>query len=268
MHFCYTSPMDQVEQLLEGHISIEAALEARARPIHKILIQEEQAQSSRIKRQQRNRALAQIQQMAAAQNIPVHRAAGSEIDALANGQSHGGMIALVGPRHFVSMSELLQNRACPFIVMLDGIEDPFNFGQSVRALYAAGATGLVVRPRNWMAAAGVVARASAGATERIATAVAEDADEAADFFRQHGLQVACTGQERAVSLYDADLTHPLFLVLGGEKRGITRSFMRKADLILEIPYGRTYRYSLGAAAATAIIAFETMRQRKEIVNEN
>lgn len=255
--------METDVQLLEGHISIEAALEARSRPIYKIVIQQDKAQSSRVKRQQRQRHLAHIEQMAASQGVPLHFAPAAEIDAQANGQSHGGMIAVVGPRHFVSMDDLLHNRDCPFIVMLDGIEDPFNFGQAVRTLYAAGASGLVVRPRNWMTAAGVVARSSAGASERMATAVAEDAETAADFFHQQGLQIACTGQEGATSLYATDLTQPLFLLLGGEKRGITRSFLRKADLIIEIPYGRDVRYALGAAAAAAIIGFEAMRQRIE-----
>ena len=142
------------------------------------------------------------------------------------------------------------------------MEDPFNFGASVRALYAAGADGLVLRPRNWLSAAGTVARASAGASELIPTALAETAAEAAAFFRARGLQVACATDERgSVSLYDADLTVPLFLLLGGEKRGITRSFLDQADLKLRIPYGRAMPHSLGTASATAVIAFEIMRQR-------
>jgi len=146
--------------------------------------------------------------------------------------------------------------------MIDGVEDPFNFGASVRALYAAGADGLVLRPRNWLSAAGTVARASAGASELISTALAETAAEAAAFFRAQGLLVACATEERgSVSLYEADLTAPLFLLLGGEKRGITRSFLDQADLKLRIPYGRPMPHSLGTASATAVIAFEIMRQR-------
>jgi tRNA G18 (ribose-2'-O)-methylase SpoU len=154
-----------------------------------------------------------------------------------------------------------QRLRAPFIVMLDGVEDPYNFGQAVRAFYAAGADGLVVRPRNWMSAAGVVARASAGASERIRTAVAETAQEAADFFRARGLTIAVADKERAVSLYNADLTVPLFLLIGGEKRGVTRSFADAADLRLRIPYGRAFAPSLGTTPAAAAIAFEIMRQR-------
>jgi 23S rRNA (guanosine2251-2'-O)-methyltransferase len=65
-----------------------------------------------------------------------------------------------------------------------------------------------------------------------------------------------------VSIYDADLTVPLFLVVGGEKRGITRSFVQQADLVLKIPYQQRFRYSLSAATAVAVLSFEIMRQRQ------
>ncbi len=146
--------------------------------------------------------------------------------------------------------------------MLDGIEDPFNFGYAVRVLYAAGADGLVVRPRNWTSAAGVVARASAGASELIPIAVAETALDAATALRTQGLTIACTVHKQSISIYNANLTIPLFLVIGGEKRGITRSFLDKADLLLHIPYGRAFAQSLGAASAAAILGFEIMRQRR------
>jgi 23S rRNA (guanosine2251-2'-O)-methyltransferase len=96
------------------------------------------------------------------------------IDARTGGQSHGGVVAEVGPRRFLPLADLLPSTNVPFIVMLDGIEDPFNFGQAIRALYAAGADGLVVRPRNWLSAAGIVARASAGTAELMPTGRGRD----------------------------------------------------------------------------------------------
>jgi 23S rRNA (guanosine2251-2'-O)-methyltransferase len=146
--------------------------------------------------------------------------------------------------------------------MLDGVEDPFNFGYAVRALYAAGVDGLIVRPRNWMSAAGTVARASAGASEWIPMAVAETAEEAAIFFRKQGLAVACTAKENAIPIDKVSLEGPLFLLIGGEKRGITRSFLEQADLTLQIPYGRLFEQSLGTTSAAAILGYEIMRQRR------
>lgn len=246
--------MQEAEAIwLEGVISIEAALEAQSRDIHAIFYR----QSGRKKRNWQWQAL---QKRAEAAGIEVQAVDAVFIGERVSGQSHGGVIAQVGARRFVSLADLVAGQERPFIVMLDGVEDPFNFGQSLRALYAAGATGVVVRPRNWTTAAGVVARASAGASERLPMAVAETAEAAADFFSEQGLQVACTSQETAVSIYETDLTQPMFLLLGGEKRGITRSFLRKADVRLKIPYERPFAQSLGTTSSTAVIAFERLRQ--------
>ncbi len=195
--------------------------------------------------------------------IPLHTVDDQFIAERTNGNSHGGVIAAVGARRTVPLDDLVANNPTPFIAMLDGIEDPFNFGQALRALYAAGVDGIVVRPRNWTSAASVVARASAGASERVALAVADSAEMAADTLQSHGLVVACMAKEESVPLMDADLTQPMFVLIGGERRGITRSFLSRADLRLEIPYGRSdFRQSLGAAASAAILGFELLRQRR------
>lgn len=240
---------------LEGIISVTAALQAGNRPVEHIYLY-------RAPKRRHERALARLVQAAQAAQVPVSEVDEPFITARAGGSSHGGVLAAVGPRRLVPLADLAPGKPRPFLVMLDGIEDPFNFGQAVRTLYAAGVDGLVLRPRNWLSAAGIVTRASAGATELMPTAVAETAEAAASFFRERGLAIACTSHRQALSLYEADLTGPLFLLLGGEKRGITRSFWQQADLRLAIPYGReTFSQSLGAAAAAAILGFEVMRQR-------
>ena len=242
---------DEIAQL-EGFISVQAALQGGYRTIHGIQLRTG-------KEDGQTRAL---EQAARKRGIPLSRISAEAIEQLAGGKTHGGVLAQVGPYQFAELSSLAAGKETPFVAMIDGVEDPFNFGSSVRALYAAGADGLVVRPRNWLSAAGIVARASAGTSELIPTAIAETASEAADFFRAAGLSIACaTDEPGSVSVYDADLTRPLFLLIGGEKRGITRSFLDQADLKLRIPYGRPLPHSLGTASAAAILAFEIMRQR-------
>lgn len=240
------------EIILEGHVSIEAAIKAKNREVYEIFI----------KKNKGYRDTAKLEKLAKMNNIPVKRVSTDFINSKAQGQTHGGIIATVGMRKLVSLDDLIKGKKNPFIVMLDGIEDPFNFGFAVRSLYAAGADGLVVRNRNWMSAAGVVTKSSAGATELIPTAAVETAEEAAEFFKSKGLNIACTANKDAVDIYDADLTSAIFLLIGGEKRGITRSFLSRADLLLRIPYGRNYNASLTASSSSAIIAFEAMRQRR------
>lgn len=245
-------PVDGERALLEGAVSVEAALWARSRPCYAVWLRRDRHEADD----------ARIEKLARQDGVPVYRVHAAEIDEVAQGKTHGGVLAEFGPRYFVGFDDVLAGQGAPFVVMLDGVEDPYNFGQAVRALYAAGATGLVVRPRNWMSAAAVVARASAGASERIPTAVAETAQDAADAFRARGLRIAVTDVTRAVDIYDADLTVPLFLLVGGEKRGVTRTFADAADVRLRIPYGREFRLSLGTAGAAAVLAFEVMRQRR------
>ena len=236
--------------LLEGHISIAAALEAGTRPVYELFAIRETS----------NRNIQRVMQQAEARGVPVQYVSAEEIAARAGGSSHGGLLALAGARTFVDPTELAKFDN-PFIVMLDGVEDPFNFGQAVRALYAAGASGLVVPPRNWFSSAAIVARASAGASERIATTIVDSALEAAEIYRESGIVVACTAQQAAVPLHECDLTLPIFLLIGGERRGVTRSFREQADLLVNIPYGRSFRQSLGTAASAAVIGFEVLRQR-------
>ncbi len=246
------SDMDSEQPvILEGIVSVQAALQASSRPIHTILIQQGK----------HSRAISSLERAAAAQGIVVQRVDESVIAGYVTGHSHGGVMALAGERRFVGLADLIADVPCPFVALLDGIEDPFNLGASVRALYAAGAHGLVTRPRSWTSAAGVVARSSGGASERIPTAVAETVQDAALFFKSQGLAIACAAKNNSVSIYQADLTIPLFLVIGGEKRGITRAFEDQADLRLQIPYGRPFTPSLGTTSAVAVLAFEVMHQR-------
>lgn len=241
-------------QILEGYLSILAALEAGFRDVHQILIDESK---------RRDRRLRGLRRQAQAAGVPVIFAARAAIENCASGSTHGGLIARVSERRFCQLDDLLPTDGAAFIVMLDGIEDPFNFAGAMRALYAAGVDGAVLRPRNWSSASALVGRASAGAIERLPLAIADSATEAAEFYRGRGLAIACAAKtESSRSLYEADLARPLFLLIGGEKRGVTRSFLRAADLSLRVPYGRDFGHSLGAVGAASVIAFEVMRQRR------
>lgn len=248
--------MDEETIWLEGSISVEAALVGGCRSVLAVYVQNGNGRRW-------ERRLARLQQLARRAHVPLELVDEAFIAGRVTGNTHGGVVALAGPRQFVSLAALVAGVERPFVVMLDGIEDPYNFGQALRSLYAAGVAGVVVRPRNWFTAAGIVARASAGVSEQMPIAIAETAEHAAVIYRQMGLRIAATSHQNAVSLYEAKLTEPLFLLLGGEKRGITRSFLAQADLILQIPYQQpNFQQSLGVVASAAILAFEVMRQRK------
>lgn len=187
----------------------------------------------------------------------------SEIDALANGTSHGGIIALCGDR-------IIQNLSAEHIVpngvyyMFEGIEDPYNFGNSIRSVYAAGADGIIVGKRNWMGVAGVVAKSSAGTSEMIDMYVADTSEDAVSLFKSLGYTVICAGIRDSIDLFEADLKKPLFVIIGGEKRGISRTVLDMADKIVRIDYQKEFRGSLSTSASAAIFAFEINRKSRNL----
>ncbi len=183
-----------------------------------------------------------------------------EINDMAVGNTHGGVVAACSDRPLPKLTiDVVQERG--FYVMLEGIEDPYNFGYALRSLYAAGVSGIALPERNWMSAAGVVCRASAGTSELLPMYTA-NGTEAASCFKEKGYKVVCADLRDSVSLYDADLALPVFLVVGGEKRGISASLLEAADLRVRIDYARDFGASLSAASAATVVGYEIFRQNQ------
>ncbi len=246
------------DTLLTGAIAVEAALYADAREVHGVYVDADLD----------HRKVEPVRRAAKAKRVELVRQSRAELDARVGHEKHGGVVAEVGPRQFVTLEDLLKYSGGErvFVAMLDGVEDPYNFGQAVRSLYAAGCHGVVVRPRNWAMADGeapaIIARASAGTTELMPLAVAESPEAAADWFRQrHVPVVAAADHADAVPHTAADLAGPLLLVIGGEKRGIKKSLLAQADQVVAVPYARPFDHALGTVAAVSVLAFEVQRQR-------
>jgi 23S rRNA (guanosine2251-2'-O)-methyltransferase len=181
-----------------------------------------------------------------------------ELDSIASGNTHGGIAALCTERMFSEISaEKIPQKG--FFALLEGIEDPYNFGYTVRSLYAAGADGIILGERNWMSAASTVIKASAGTTELIDIYTGDTA-ESVRKFKEAGYRVVCAGIRDSVSLYEADLKKPLLLIIGGVKRGISRTLIDLSNEIVRIDYGRKFMGSLTTASSAAVIAFEIMRR--------
>ncbi len=182
-----------------------------------------------------------------------------EIDALTVGNTHGGLAALCGERTIPMLTaDRLPEKG--FFVMVEGIEDPYNFGYALRSLYAAGVDGVFLGERNWMTAAGVVCRASAGASE--AMPLYRAGEELVPMMRARGYKIVCADLRDSLPIYEADLRRPIFLVVGGEKRGISRGLLEQADIRVRIEYAREFDASLSAASAATLVGYEVYRQNR------
>ena len=244
--------------IFEGMTSLSAVIESALagkndRRIIVVLFDRSKAQS-------KAKEIAYLRRMAEKLDFTVTEADAEEIDELATGNSHGGIIARCTERTIPPLTaESLPEAG--FVVMIEGIEDPYNFGYALRSIYAAGADAVILTPRNWMSAAGVVCRSSAGASELLPLFVSEP-NEAVHMAKSAEYKVVCAGIRDSVSAFDADLTRPIFLIVGGEKRGISRTVLDLADEVVRLDYGRPFRGSLSAASAASILAYEVLRQNR------
>lgn len=183
----------------------------------------------------------------------------SEIDDLASGNSHGGVIMVAEKRIYPEAVEDPKENG--FYVILEGIEDPYNLGYSIRSVYAAGADGVILPKRNAMVSAGTVCRSSAGASEMIEIICGDEA-EAVRALKSLGYRLVCADMDAPAPAHLSDLKKPIILAVGGERRGFSKALTELSDLTVRLDYGRDFPMALSAASASAILAFEVTKQNQ------
>ncbi len=243
--------------LFEGMTAISALLDPAVAAFNDRRVLSVFVDKTRVEKKARE--IAFLRHKAAELGFSVIEVKPEDLDALTSGKTHGGIVATCSDRTLPALTESAAIKPDGFYVLLEGIEDPYNFGYTLRSLYAAGADGVILPPRNWMGVAGLVARSSAGTSEKLPLFVAEPA-EVIPFFHGLGYRAACAEIRDSVELWEAELARPLLLVIGGEKRGISRAVLDECDLRVRIGYGTDFRGSLSSAASAAVLAFEVLRQ--------
>ena len=238
--------------VFEGYLAVKALLKGKRRIIRKIMIRQGM----------QKKKFQYIIDYAREQNVRVSVVSEETLQVHTQSNSHGGIIAIAGERESVlwdDYSKTLSSNS--WVAMLDGIEDPYNYAHSLRCLYAAGCACSITRPRTWEHAEHIIARSSGGAGELLDSAESAKIQDAVAIARARGMKIVCASGDASESLYDVDLTGDLFWLIGGERRGITRSIIDSADMAVHIPYARTWNVALPTSSAVSIIAFETARQR-------
>lgn len=238
--------------LLEGKISVKAAIASKYRIVKEIIID--------IKKKDRDTSY--ILYKAKENNIVITRKKREEIDAMCDGNTHGGIVAYVEERSFSNLEEVIQPNG--FLAFIEGVEDPFNFGYIVRSLYAAGCDAILLSPRNWTSAATILARSSAGASELMKMVVCEDMEQTLQTLKANNYKIVCANRnDKAIEMYDYNFNQSVCICIGGEKRGLSKIVENNSDQDVYIPYNNDFKNALSAASASTILAFEILRQRKQ-----
>ncbi len=248
--------------IFEGMTSIRAILNAENSENNNRKIKEILYNSAKISKI--SKEIRYLKAISCEREFVVREVDSAYLDSICIGNSHGGIVAVCTER---AIPCLTPDKIEPngFYAMIEGIEDPYNFGYSLRSLYACGCNGIILPPRNWMSAAGVVCRSSAGASE-LFKIYESDSIDCANIFKEKGYSIVCADERTENILGECELKRPILLIVGGEKRGISRALLEKADKLVKISYGREFKASLSAASATTMFAYEIMRQNKKIQN--
>lgn len=208
--------------------------------------------------------LAQIRQLAGRKGINVQDIPKCDLNKLAVTGADQGVVALGEPIPCVEVGDLLnvayEAGQDPFILALDQLQDPQNFGSIIRTAEAAGVHGIIIPKNRAVSVTPTVEKVSAGAIEYVAVAQANIA-AALDNLKTRGCWVVGTDADAPEDCFQSSLTGPVVLVIGSEGQGLRRLVKEKCDIMVKIPMmGRVN--SLNAANAASILMYEVLRQRR------
>ncbi len=214
-----------------------------------------------IQRDKRQKRIAEIIHLARAGRIPVLFVPRQKLDRLE--RNHQGAVALVSPKEFCSLEIILSSAKIPFLVLLDGVEDPQNLGAIVRSAEGAGADGIILGERRSVGLSETVSSVSAGALEHVRVARVKNLARTMDELKDRGLWLVGAEGGGKECWFEFDYKLPVGIVFGSEGKGLRPLIKKKCDKILAIPLlGKIT--SLNVSAAAAIFLYEVVRQRKNL----
>lgn len=185
------------------------------------------------------------------------------LDAMSETKAHQGVIARTAAYSYAEVEDILarakEKNEPPFIVVLDEIEDPHNFGSIIRTANQAGAHGIIIPKHRSVGITATVAKASAGAVNYVPVAKVANLSQTIEDLKKEGIWFVCADMD-GTSMYQTDLKGPIGLVIGNEGKGVGRLVKKNCDLTVSIPMKGDID-SLNASVAFAVLAYEIVRQR-------
>ncbi|MDD7267573.1 MAG: 23S rRNA (guanosine(2251)-2'-O)-methyltransferase RlmB [Lachnospiraceae bacterium] len=195
--------------------------------------------------------------------VPVTFVNRQRLDQLSATGKHQGVIAYAAAYAYREIEDILtlarERGEQPFVVLLDGIEDPHNLGAIIRSANMAGAHGVIIPKRRAVGLTATVAKASAGALAYTPVVRVTNLVAAIEELKKEGLWFVSASME-GKPMYEVDMTGPIGLVVGNEGSGVSRLVEEACDLYARIPTVGNID-SLNASVAAGILAFEIVRQR-------
>ncbi|WP_435791333.1 23S rRNA (guanosine(2251)-2'-O)-methyltransferase RlmB [Clostridium sp.] len=187
-----------------------------------------------------------------------------KLDEMSQTASHQGVIAIVTPYKYFELNDIFKEAEekgeKPFIIILDEIQDPHNFGSIIRTAEVCGAHGIIIPKRKNVGATPTVYKTSAGAIEHMKIVKVTNINTTIEEIKERGLWVYGADMDGENYIFDTDLTGSVAVVIGSEGRGISKLTKEKCDVLVKIPMVGKIT-SLNASVASGIIMYEIMKQK-------
>lgn len=239
------------DQYIGGFHAVMAALEDGATKPYEILLADTR-QDDRARR---------LLALAREHSVPVRTVSRSDLDIKAPELRHQGVLALIPAREFTG-EDALDAPASPdrLFLALDGVQDPHNLGACLRTAEAVGATALIIPKDRAASLTAVALKAAAGSAERVPVIAVTNLSRTLEKLKERGYWLTGLAGEATETLYEADLTGPLVLVMGAEGAGMRRLTRETCDRLVKIPMLGKIE-SLNVSVAAAVCLYEAFRQR-------
>ena len=242
------------ENVIEGKNAVIEAIRA-GRPLDKVFLA----------RGSNDKALAFIASSAKSAGVAVTECDRRKLDAMSATHAHQGVIAVAAAREYCTLEDILDHAAelsqDPFVVVLDGVEDPRNLGAIIRCAECAGAHGVVLPKHRSAGLTAAADKTSAGAAEHMLVARVPNLAAALQTMKNRGLWIYGAEAGGGSPLWKTDMKGPICLVIGSEGAGMSRLVREACDFVMDIPLMGQVN-SLNASAAAAVLLYEIVRQRQ------
>lgn len=193
----------------------------------------------------------------------VHFVSKERLDQMSQTKHHQGVIAVCAAYAYAQVEDILklarEKGEDPFIILLDGIEDPHNLGAILRTANLAGAHGIIIPKNRAVGLTPTVAKVSAGAINYTPVARVTNMAAAIESLKKEGLWFACADMDGEL-MYRQNLKGPIGLVIGNEGSGVSRLVKEKCDFTISVPMKGDID-SLNASVAAGVLVYEIVRQR-------
>jgi 23S rRNA (guanosine2251-2'-O)-methyltransferase len=180
--------------------------------------------------------------------------------------NHQGVVAIVPPFEYCDIYDILDYAKAkdedPFIVILDGIEDPHNLGAIIRTCETAGVHGVIIPKRRSASVNSTVVKVSEGATTYVKIARVTNLNDTISKLKDAGLWIIGTDMSAQTYYYDQDLKGPIAIVIGSEGFGMSDLVKKNTDIFIKIPMAGKIT-SLNASVSAGIVIYEAVKQRKQ-----